>query len=203
MYKILIVLLIGVNCVFSSSKKKAENANHQVQKEPTLKRLEEFLHLLPTIKATFIQINPNGEEVNGTLYIDRKNKKVRIEYPSLMQVYVVTDGFLFIHDKKQKDIQEMDASYTPVGLLLQPKIKFNDTVHVVNLMENTKEAFLTLSDTKDADHGTMSFHFGIETFIKLLGWKIVDMQGLETHVKIIHLEGGIPLDKALFLKPKA
>ncbi|CAO5679290.1 MAG: hypothetical protein HEEMFOPI_01256 [Holosporales bacterium] len=179
----------------------AKNLEH-VKKESTLKRLEEFLHLLPTMKATFIQTNPDGKTIEGTLYIDRKNKKVRIEYPLIQQNYIVTDGFLFIHDIKQKDIQEMDAAYTPVGLLLQDNIKFNKTVQVIHLKETEKEAYLTLSDTKEADHGTMTFHFSIESFVKFLGWKIIDMQGLETTVKITKFEGAISLNPSLFLNPK-
>jgi outer membrane lipoprotein-sorting protein len=200
MYFFVFIFLFGhsITCFPISDK----NEQKTEQNTTLLKRLEEYLDLLPTIKASFIQINPDGEAIKGMLYIDRKKKKMRLDYKEKKQVIVVTDGFLFLHDINENTIQEMDAAYTPAGLLLQPKIKFNSNVYVQELIEKEDGTYLTLTDNKEGDHGSMTFYFSTKSFIKLKGWTVKDMQSNETTVTIDHLEGGIPLDENLFKKPQ-
>lgn len=169
--------------------------------EKVKKDLELYLDQLPTIDAEIIQINADQSSQKGRVCIDRKNKRLRLDYPSINQVIVVKDDVLYMQEDEKSDVQQIDASYTPAGLLLQKRIRFGKDVYVQNLDVLDGTALLTLTDNESGDHGSMTLSFSIDPFIKLTGWIVVDLQGNATQVIVENLKGGIELKENLFKKP--
>lgn len=168
----------------------------------TQKQLEAYLNQLPRIKAAFQQRNGDAPAILGTLYIDKKNGHMHIDYPAAQQKIIVRNGTLYLADAKDKSVQDISSSYTPAGLLLQKNIKFNDTVYVLDFNEVGKNAYITLASTKNGDEGSMKIDFSLKPFIKINGWTILDPQGNEIHVDIDKFEAGVTLDKSLFDRPE-
>ncbi|CAO4834964.1 MAG: hypothetical protein CNLJKLNK_01211 [Holosporales bacterium] len=166
------------------------------------KDIETYLDLLPTIEAAIVQVNPNGDCMNGKIFIDRKKKKLKLIYPKINQTIVVTDDTLYLQEEKDGDVQSMNASYTPAGLLLQSRIRFGKDVFVKDFQHTEKDALITLTDAEDGGHGSMTMSFQIEPFIKLTGWIVVDMQGNTTQVAVENLKGGITFASHTFDKPR-
>lgn len=167
----------------------------------TLKKIERYLDELPCIEAKFLQVNPNGSMIDGLFYIDRTNKKLRLNYPSKEQYIVARVGFLYVVDEKEKTIDYVDASYTPVGILLQNHIRFNKNVFVIKTDCVKDDLFLTISDSPSNEAGLMVLHFKVTPKIDLKGWTIQDMQGNITQVIIHSLKNNVSFDAKLFEKP--
>ena len=169
--------------------------------DATLKKIEQYLDELPCIEADFLQVNPNGSMVEGVFYIDRKNKKLRLNYPSKSQYIVARVGFLYVVDELQKTIDYVDASYTPVGILLQNHIRFNKNVFVKKTDYIKDDIFLTISDSSLNESGLMILHFTVTPKVDLKGWTIQDMQGNITQVVIHSLKNNVSFSEKLFEKP--
>jgi outer membrane lipoprotein-sorting protein len=169
--------------------------------DATLKKIEQYLDELPRIEAKFLQINPNGSMVDGIFYIDRKNKKLRLNYPSKGQYIVARVGFLYVVDEKQKTVDYVDASYTPVGILLQNHIRFNRNVFIKKTDYVKDDIFLTISDSSSNESGLMVLHFTMMPKVDLKGWTIQDMQGNITQVIIHSLKNNVAFNEKLFEKP--
>ncbi|HCU06231.1 MAG TPA: hypothetical protein DIC42_01415 [Holosporales bacterium] len=173
------------------------------QKESsTLQQIETYLNQLPRIKASFQQRTNDTPTILGTLYIDKKNGCMHIDYPSLQQKIIIRNGTLYLADATDKSVQDINASNTPAGLLLQNNIQFNNTVHVLKFNELDNTAYVTLASTKTGDEGCMEIEFILKPFIKINGWIIFDQQGNEIHIDITKFEAGLTLDKKLFDRPQ-
>ncbi len=168
----------------------------------TQKQLETYLNQLPRIKAEFQQRNGDAPAITGTLYIDKKNGHMYIDYPTIEQKIIVRNGTLYLADATDKSVQDINSSYTPAGLLLQKNIKFNDTIHVLDFSKTEKNAYITLASTKNGDEGSMKIDFSLKPFIKINGWIVFDPQGNEICVDITKFEAGITLDTRLFDRPE-
>jgi outer membrane lipoprotein-sorting protein len=169
--------------------------------EMTLKKIEYYLDNLPCIESKFLQVNPNGSMVDGIFYIDRKNKKLRLNYPTKGQYIVARVGFLYVVDECEQTIDCVDASYTPVGILLQNQIRFNKNVFVRKIDYVKDDLFLTISDSPSSESGLMVLHFKMNPKIDLKGWTIEDMQGNITQVIVHSLKNNASFSAKLFEKP--
>lgn len=171
------------------------------QESNTLKQIESYLDQLPSMKASFQQRTNDTPSILGTLYIDKKNGFMHIDYPSLKQKIIIRNGTLYLADATDQSIQDISAANTPAGLLLQNKIRFNETVFVLKFNEINGTAYVTLASTKTGDEGSMMIEFMVTPFLKIKGWTIYDQQGNKIHIDITKFEAGLTLDKKLFERP--
>lgn len=167
----------------------------------TLKQIETYLNQLPRIKASFQQSTNDAPAILGTLYIDKKNGYMHIDYPSLQQKIIIRNGTLYLADATDKSVQDISTANTPAGLLLQKNIQFNNTIHVLKFNELDETAFITLASTKTGEDGCMKIELMVKPFIKIKGWIIFDQQGNEIHIDITKFEAGLTLDTKLFDRP--
>ena len=65
-----------------------------------LEETENYFRALTTMKARFIQANPDGSYLEGDLYLNRPGK-MRFEYDDPVPILLVADGLFFIHVDKQ------------------------------------------------------------------------------------------------------
>lgn len=167
-----------------------------------LKEIEKYFESIPKIEARFLQMNPNGQDVEGVLYLDRKNKQLRLNYPLKKQYMVARVGFLYLVDEVEKTVDSVDYSYTPVGILLQSDIHFGKNVYVQNVHVEKQIISLTISDQKEGGSGLMVlFLEKKEKNFSLKGWSIQDMQGNVTNVHIQTIKTRSSFDEKLFQKP--
>ena len=54
--------------------------------------VEKYINSIRTLKARFVQSNPNGSVVQGTLYV-RRPGRMRFEYDAPSQLKIVADGY--------------------------------------------------------------------------------------------------------------
>jgi outer membrane lipoprotein-sorting protein len=163
-----------------------------------LKKAETYLNGISTLKARFLQVNPDGGSVEGDVYLSRPGR-MRLVYDPPTPMLLVADGaFLIYVDTEMKDASHIDLNDTPAGILLKENLSFADPAVKVNgVKQGAGTAEVTVSMTKDPAAGKLTLVFSDAPF-ELRQWRVVDAQNKEVTVTLFDAKLGVPLDKALF-----
>lgn len=170
-----------------------------------VKRVEAYVNSITTMKAGFLQRGPNGGVSRGTFYLSRPHR-LRIEFnPPVQMLIVATPIWLIVYDKELQEPQYLPVNATPAGMLTKKDISLTGEFSVLNVRRANRRLEMTVVQTKDPDKGRMTLRFDTEPKLKLIGWTVVDGQGLPTAVSLSDVETGLDLPKKLFLfvSPKA
>jgi outer membrane lipoprotein-sorting protein len=162
-----------------------------------LLRVEDYLNGLTTLKADFVQINPDGRMVTGELYYQRPDK-MRLEYDPPNDILIVSDGWQIVYyDRKLEQISYLFPNSTPLGFLLRDQIRLSGDVTVTDVRNSAGELHVTLVQTDEPNQGSIQLSFAEEP-LELRRWTVVDAQGLATRIVLETPETGLPLDRELF-----
>jgi outer membrane lipoprotein-sorting protein len=162
-----------------------------------LARVEDYLNGLTTLKADFVQINPDGGTVTGELYYQRPDK-MRLDYNPPSPVLIISDGWwLIYYDRKLKQVSHLTINSTPLGFLLRDEVRLSGDVTVTDVRRVAGELHVTLVRTDEPDQGSIQLTFA-EDPLELRRWTIFDAQGQATHVMLETPQTGLPLDRELF-----
>ena len=163
-----------------------------------LKKAEATLNSVKTMKARFLQVNPDGSSHEGDIYISRPGR-MRLIYDPPTPILMVADGaFLIYVDTEMKDASHIALDDTPAGILLKDNLSFSDPVVKLNgvkLGPGTVE--ISASMTKDPSAGKLTMVFSDAPF-ELKQWRVVDAQNKEVSVTIYDAKTGVSLDRNLF-----
>lgn len=163
-----------------------------------LAQVEAYLNGLRTLRAAFVQINPDGGTATGTLYYDRPDK-MRLDYDPPSRILIIANGWQLVYqDRRLKQVSHLFTSSTPLGFLLDDHIRLSGKVTVTSLERRAGELRVTLVQTEDPNQGSITLVFAEQPF-ELRRWIIVDAQGYSTHVLLDRLETDVALDNELFV----
>lgn len=162
-----------------------------------LARVERYLNALTTLKADFVQINPDGGTVTGELYYQRPDK-MRLDYDPPSDILIISDGWhITYYDRRLEQVSHVFPSSTPLGFLLDDEIRLSGDVTVTEVQRSAGELHITLVQTDEPNEGSIRLSFGEEP-LELRRWTLVDAQGLATHVMLERPQTGLSLDRELF-----
>jgi outer membrane lipoprotein-sorting protein len=160
-------------------------------------RIEQYLNGLTTLKADFVQINPNGGTLTGELYYQRPDK-MRLDYDPPSEILIISDGWWVIYyDRQLEQVSHLSIGSTPLGFLLSDEIRLSGDVTVTDVNRSAGELHVTLVQSDEPNQGSIQLSFA-ENPLELRRWTVVDAQGLPTHVVLERPETGLPLERELF-----
>ena len=160
-------------------------------------RIEDYLNDLTTLKADFVQINPDGGTVTGELYYQRPDK-MRLDYDPPSDILIVSDGWWVIYyDRQLEQVSHLSIGSTPLGFLLSDEIRLSGDVTVTDVERSAGELHVTLVQTDEPNQGSIQLSFA-EDPLELRRWTVLDAQGQATHVVLERPETGLSLDRELF-----
>jgi outer membrane lipoprotein-sorting protein len=160
-------------------------------------RIEDYLNDLTTLKADFVQINPDGGTITGELYYQRPDK-MRLDYDPPSEILVISDGWQIVYyDRRLDQVSHMFPNSTPLGFLLSDQIRLSGDVTVTGVERSAGELHVTLVQTEEPNQGSIQLSFA-EDPLELRRWTLTDAQGQATHVVLERAESGLPLDRELF-----
>jgi outer membrane lipoprotein-sorting protein len=166
-------------------------------REP-IDRVEAYLNGIDTLRSSFVQINPDGQQVTGELYYARPDK-MRLEYDPPSRILIVANRWQVIyHDRRLKQVSHLLTGSTPLGFLLEEEIELSGDVTVTDVDEAGGELRVSLVRTDEPDQGSITLVFS-EQPLELRRWTVLDAQGLPTHVVLDGIETGVALDDELFV----
>jgi outer membrane lipoprotein-sorting protein len=151
-----------------------------------LEIIEKFLSSMNTLEAEMtmdiICGKDNQEQYAGKIWLDRKNKLLRINYGKSSMV--AKNDSLIIKPENEK-AQEFAAQDTPAGLLLRPSISFQkDGVVVKSLTEMNGLWMLSITYDSPAGSIPVTMYFKPKPVMLLMGWTIQNPNGSITNVHL-------------------
>jgi outer membrane lipoprotein-sorting protein len=164
-----------------------------------LARIEGYFNRLQTLRAKFVQINPDGSTATGTLYFDRPDK-MRLDYDPPSELLIIANGWKLVYqDRRLKQISQLFTSSTPLGFLLEDQIRLQGgDVTVTSLTRRAGEIQVAVVQSDQPAEGSITLAFAEQPF-ELRRWTIIDAQGYATHVVLEGLETDVKLDQELFI----
>lgn len=180
--------------VFANSYTQPENT----VSESFLKSVETYVNSLKTISGNFYQESSNGAKDSGKFYISKPGK-IRLEYNS--PILLVADGSSIVYQDKSLDqISYLPLKSNPASVVLNNNITItgkNPTAKVkqVEYVDNVVE--ITLSTVAEKKSGVITLLFE-KTPLSLIGWKVKDVNGITTTVKLANIKPLNDIDLSLF-----
>ena len=164
----------------------------------SLKQAETYLNGVKTLKARFLQVNPDGGSVEGDVYVSRPGR-MRLVYDPPTPMLMVADGtFLIYVDTEMKDASHISLDDTPAGILLKDNLSFTDpAVKLLGVKQGTGTLEITTAMAKDPSAGKLTLVFSTAPF-ELKQWRVLDPQNKEVTVTIYEPKTGVALDRSLF-----
>jgi outer membrane lipoprotein-sorting protein len=162
-----------------------------------LARVEQYLNRLTTLKADFVQINPDGATVTGELYYQRPDK-MRLDYNPPSDILIVSDGWTIVYyDRRLEQVSHLFPNSTPLGFLLRDKIRLSGDVTVTDVRRAAGELHVTLVQTDEPNQGSIQLSFAEEP-MELRRWTLFDAEGHATRLVLERPQTGLRLDRELF-----
>lgn len=159
--------------------------------------VELFFNELNTYRAQFIQISPEGRSSEGWLWIERP-RRLRVEYAPPTNLLIVANGtFLIFVDRDIDQVSKYSYEAGPFRFLLKEKVDFTEDMVVNAIYRETGLLNLTLVDEDNPEAGSVTISFK-ETPMNLVGWTVIDSNGLKTEVSLHNPSFGITLPEKLF-----
>ena len=162
-----------------------------------LARVERYLNGLTTLKADFVQINPDGGTVTGELFYQRPDK-MRLDYNPPSDILIVSDGWTIVYyDRRLKQVSHLFPNSTPLGFLLRDKVRLSGDVTVTDVRRSAGELHVTLVQTDEPNQGSIQLSFAEEP-LQLRRWTVFDAEGQATHRLLERPQTRMRLDRELF-----
>src|SRR5262245_5569241 len=168
-----------------------------VQAQTGVPELQNYLNSIRTLKSRFVQTNPNGSIVQGTLYV-RRPGRMRFEYDPPSQLKIVADGFqVTMWDNATKDFGQWPIGWTAASFLAKDPLALSGDLRVEKLDRVKGLLEMTVIQTKKPQEGRGIVRFS-ENPMALRGWTVIDQRGSQVTVSLSDVQTGMQLADSLF-----
>ncbi|MFQ5955827.1 MAG: outer membrane lipoprotein carrier protein LolA [Kiloniellales bacterium] len=165
--------------------------------QEAVRRIEAYVNSIDTLQARFIQLNPNGRFVEGSLYMWRPGR-VRFEYDPPIPYRLIADGNrLIFYDAELETPTYLSVDDTPLEVLLADTVRMTNDVEVTKVERAPGSLRVTAVWVPMRDRGRVQITFSERPF-ELKKWSIIDSQGVAVHIALLDTRYGIELDPKLF-----
>ncbi|HZW47076.1 MAG TPA: outer-membrane lipoprotein carrier protein LolA [Microvirga sp.] len=148
-----------------------------------LQRVNAYFNSMDQMSAYFVQKNPNGQQVEGTLSVQRPGK-LHFAYAPPSTLEIVSDGRnVAIRDKKLGTNDVYPVGQTPLKFLVQENVDLARDTKVRDVQIG-RDGMITVSfDDSATLGGTSKITLRFDSRANALKqWTVVDSQGYETTV---------------------
>ena len=160
-------------------------------------QIEQYFNGVKSLKARFVQSNPNGSVVQGTLYV-RRPGRMRFEYDAPSQLKIVADGRqVTMWDNATRDFGQWPIGWTAASFLVKDPLVLSGDLTVEKLERVNGMLEATMSQARKPQEGKVIVRLG-ENPLLLRGWTIVDNRGNRVTVSLSDMQTGLQLADSLF-----
>ena len=160
-------------------------------------QIEQYFNGIKSLKARFVQSNPNGSVVQGTLYV-RRPGRMRFEYDAPSQLKIVADGYqVTMWDNATRDFGQWPIGWTAASFLVKEPFSLSGDLRVEKLERVNGLIEATMSQTKKPKEGKVIVRF-VENPLTLRGWTIIDNRGQQVSIALADMQTGMQLADSLF-----
>src|SRR5690349_9097621 len=171
------------------------------QEKADLDKVSAYLNGIKSLKASFVQLGPDGGIVQGEVFI-QKPGQIRFEYkPPSPVLIVATQGSMYVKNSRLNTLDRYDLSDTPLGLLLNERIDLKTNKAVIGVAEQNGNIIVRARSSANRNDSNITLVFSAPE-IELRQWTVRDNQGGNTTVALQSLQTGASLDPSLFIAPQ-
>lgn len=167
--------------------------------EVPLDQLSSYFNGITTLQARFQQINSDGSQSAGTLYM-RRPGRARFEYdPPEKSLVMAGGGQVAIFDGRSNAVtpEQYPLRRTPLWLVLERNVDLNRRDMVVGHFGDEARTTLVAQDPDAPENGRLELVFQNEP-LTLAGWNVIDGSGAKTTVQLEQIRLGGSLSTRLF-----
>lgn len=160
-------------------------------------QIEQYFNGIKSLKARFVQSNPNGSVVQGTLYV-RRPGRMRFEYDAPSQLKIVADGYqVTMWDNATRDFGQWPIGWTAASFLVKDPLVLSGDLQVEKLERVNGMLEATMSQARKPQEGKVIVRLA-ENPLLLRGWTIIDNRGNRVTVSLSDMQTGLQLADSLF-----
>jgi len=172
-------------------------ASLPAQAQVGVPEIERYINSIRTLKARFVQSNPNGSIAQGTLYV-RRPGRMRFEYDPPSQLKIVADGFqVTMWDNATKDFGQWPIGWTAASFLVKDPLTLSGDLRVEKLDRVKGLLEMTVIQAKKPQEGRVIVRLS-ENPMALRGWTVIDQRGSQVTVSLSDVQTGMQLADSLF-----
>jgi outer membrane lipoprotein-sorting protein len=165
-----------------------------------LDRVSAALNAIHTLKSGFLQIGPDGQAVQGELYLEKPGK-IRFAYnPPSPVLIVATGGTVYVKNARLNTLDHYDLSDTPLGLLLNEKIDLKTNRAVMGVDNRDGTIVVRARTSTNRNNSNIALVFDAPS-LELRQWTVKDNQGGTTTVALQQPQKDVALEDSLFTVP--
>ncbi|WP_243367728.1 LolA family protein [Microvirga solisilvae] len=148
-----------------------------------LERVNAYFNSMDTMSAYFVQKNPNGQQVEGTLSV-RRPGQLHFAYAPPSTMEIVSDGRnVAIRDKRLGTNDVYPVSQTPLKFLVQENVNLARDTKVRDVQIGRDGVITVAFDDSATMGGTSKITLRFDSRANALKqWTVLDSQGYETTV---------------------
>ena len=169
------------------------------QQKADLDRISAYLNGIHTLRSSFLQISPEGQSVDGMVFI-QKPGQIRFQYRQSPVLIVATGGAVYVKNAKLNTVDSYDLSDTPLGLLLNDNADLAHNKGVLGVEEREGEVVVKARTTTNRNNSNITMVFS-SPGLELRQWTVKDNQGGITTVALQNPQANAPIDPAAFAVP--
>ena len=159
--------------------------------------IEQYINSIRTLQARFVQNNPNGSVVQGTVYL-RRPGRMRFEYDAPSQLKIVADGTqVTLWDPATRDFGQWPIGWTAATFLVRDQLTLSGDLQVEKLERVNGLLEATVSQVRKPQEGKVIVRLS-EHPLLLRGWTIIDNRGNRVTVSLSDMQTGLQLADSLF-----
>ena len=160
-------------------------------------QIEQYFNGIKSLKARFVQSNPNGSVVQGTLYV-RRPGRMRFEYDAPSQLKIVADGYqVTMWDNATRDFGQWPIGWTAASFLVKDPLVLSGDLAVEKLERVNGMLEATMAQARKPQEGKVIVRLA-ENPLLLRGWTIIDNRGNRVTVSLSEMQTGLQLADSLF-----
>ena len=164
----------------------------------SLEQISAYVNDIKGVKASFTQVNANGSQSTGQIYIKRPGK-MRFEYdPPNQSLVLASSGKLAVYDENSNTPPKIyPLRRTPLILILERNVDFTKNGMIVSHEEKGQFTSVLLRDPRKPEMGTAELIFSNNP-IALRQWVITDQSKRRTTLLLGDLQPQKNLPRKLF-----
>jgi len=171
------------------------------QEKADLDKISAYLNGIKSLRASFIQVGPDGGAVQGEVFI-QKPGQIRFEYkPPSPVLIVATGGSMYVKNARLNTVDRYDLSDTPLGLLLNERVDLQHNKAVIGVVEQEGSIVVRARSSSNRNDSNITLVFS-NPGLELRQWTVRDNQGGNTTVALQSLQTGVTLDPSIFTTPQ-
>ena len=176
----------------------AQAAGLTAQDMSDLNRISAYLNSITTFQASFVQVGPNGELDQGTIYA-KKPGRLRFEYAPPSPYLIVSDGVtIAVANSKLRTVDRYPLVENPLNLILRENIDLAKDSRISSIERQSGTLRITATEKSGPLKGQVTLIFASPA-TELRQWIITDAQGLQTMIALKNTKTEVALGPELFM----